>query len=175
VPPSLGLKTFEEQEFLQKVAKIVVPAYKKLTFYMTDGRIIEKNWESTALKDCWTDELKKKQRNWIARYRQSGGDGRYTVFSGRIRCPRCGVTFIRIQDKRKDGTVPYWRVRSRHKCVHRTGIKEDTLKKTAASLLGIPEFDEEVFKAKIKGIEIQEDGSLLFRFLDGHAEGVDLP
>jgi site-specific DNA recombinase len=171
----LGTEAFEEKEFLQKVAKIVVPAYKKLTFYMTDGRIIEKNWESTALKDCWTDELKKKQRNWIARYRQSGGDGRYTAFSGRIRCPRCGVTFIRIQDKRKNVTVPYWRVRSKHKCVHRTGIKEDTLKKAAASLLGIPKFDEEVFKAKIKCIEIQEDGSLLFRFLDGHVEGVDLP
>lgn len=170
----LGTEDFEEQEFLQKVAKIVVPAYKKLIFYMADGRVIEMNWESTALKDCWTEELKKKQRNWMTRYRQDGGAGRFTVFSGRIRCPRCGVTFIRTLDKRKDGAVPYWRVRGRHKCIHRTGIKEDTLKKTAASILGIPEFDAEVFKTKIKDIEIQEDGSLLFRFLDGHTEGVDL-
>lgn len=49
------------------------------------------------------------------------------------------------------------------------------LEKTAASILGIPEFDAEVFKTKIKDIEIQEDGSLVFRFLDGHTEGVDLP
>ena len=34
--------------------------------------------------------------------------------------------------------------------------------------------DAEVFKTKIKDIEIQEDGNLLFRFLDGHTEGVDL-
>ena len=38
----LGTEDFEEQKFLQKVAKIVVPAYKKLMFYMTDGRVIEK-------------------------------------------------------------------------------------------------------------------------------------
>lgn len=171
----LGTEEFEEQEFIRKVAEIVVPAYKKLTFYMTDGRIIGCDWESTASTDCWTDELKERQRAWIARHRQSGGDGRFTVFSGRIRCPKCGVTFIRIQDKRKNGTVPYWRVRSKHKCIHRSGIKEDALKKTAASILGIPEFDADVFKANIKDIEIQEDGSLLFRFLDGHAEGADLP
>ena len=48
------------------------------------------------------------------------------------------------------------------------------MKKIAASILGIPEFDTEVFKTKIKDIEIQEDGSLVFRFLDGHTEGVNL-
>lgn len=167
----LGIDEFDENVFAQQVKKIVVPSYKQLIFYLKDGRKIERQWNSDAQKDCWTDELKNKQRQWMKKYHQNGTDKRYTAFSERICCPICGVTFTRCLDKRNKGKVAYWRCKGKNKCSHIRGIKEETLKSIVANILHMVSFDEGIFREKVKQIEIQKDGSLLFRFFGGNSKG----
>lgn len=170
----LGTDSFNKNTFFQQVKKIVVPAYKVLVFHLKDGRIIEKQWNSTARKECWTDELKEKQRQWMKKYHQNDASKRYTAFSERICCPICGVTFTRCLEKRKREKVAYWRCKGKRKCSHVTGIKEETLKIIAASVLQMVSFDGEIFRNKVERIEIQRDGSLLFQFFNGYSKGVTL-
>ena len=117
------------------------------------------------------DELKGKQRQWMKQYHQSGNSKRYTAFSERILCPTCKATFTRCLERRKKGKTAYWRCQRKRRCIHIGGIKEDSLKSMAADILHCSEFDEAVFRQKVKQIEIQEDGSLLFRFFDGRSKG----
>lgn len=60
--------------------KIVVSSYHTLVFYFKDGNVTTQEWKSTALKDMWTDEQKKKQRQWMEMYHQNDTSGRYTAF-----------------------------------------------------------------------------------------------
>lgn len=91
----LGMATFDEDEFLQRVEKIGVPAYHSLIFYLKDGTVIKQPWKSTALKDMWTEKRKKEMQQRMAQYRKSGRSSRYSAFSERIFCPTCDVKFVR--------------------------------------------------------------------------------
>lgn len=51
----------------------------------------------------WTDEQKKKQRQWMETYHQRDTSGRYTAFSECIVCPACQTKFIRCLEKRMNG------------------------------------------------------------------------
>lgn len=46
-------------------------------------------------------------------------------------------------------------------------IRDDILKETSAKALGMPEFDEEVFKKKVKGIQVLRNNRLIYFFTDG--------
>lgn len=170
----LGLSEFNENNFMQCVEKIVVPAYQTLVFHLSDGRIIEQKWESTARKDCWTDELKLRQKKWMEQYRQSKKSKRYHAFSGRIYCPTCNATFVRCLDWRKNGKVPYWRSRGEHKCNHVSGIREDRLENLVAVMFNTHSYDSDIFRQNVKRIEIQKNGDLLFWLTDGSSKGVKL-
>ena len=65
----LGLDTFDEDAFLGKVEKIVIPDRNVMVFHMKDGRTIRREWRSTAKRDVWTPERKSL---WSA-YNRSGG------------------------------------------------------------------------------------------------------
>lgn len=171
----LGMATFDEDEFLQRVEKIVVPAYHSLIFYLKDGTVIKQPWKSTALKDMWTEKRKKEMQQRMAQYRKSGRSSRYSAFSERIFCPTCDVKFVRCLETRKNRRVAYWRSRNKHKCVHTSGIQEDWLKKKAAALLGESTFDEQKFREQVEWIEVQKNRTLLFRFYSRENKEVQLP
>ena len=116
------------------------------------------------------DELKGKQRQWMKQYHQSGNSKRYTAFSERIFCPTCKATFTRCLERRKKGKTAYWRCQRKRRCIHIGGEKKNPFTNNH-DLLHCSEFDEAVFRQKVKQIEIQEDGSLLFRFFDGRSKG----
>ena len=171
----LGMATFDEDEFLQRVEKIGVPAYHSLIFYLKDGTVIKQPWKSTALKDMWTEKRKKEMQQRMAQYRKSGRSSRYSAFSERIFCPTCDVKFVRCLETRKNRKVAYWRSRNKHKCVHISGIREDWMKETAAALLGESTFDEQIFREQVERIEVQKNRTLLFRFYSGENKEVKLP
>lgn len=164
---ALGLSTFSEDEVLQSIQKIIVPTYHTLVFYLANGEVITQKWESTALKDCWTDKLKCQQRAWMERYRQSGRSKRYHPFSGRIYCPICKTKFVRCRER--SGNI-YWRSKGKHKCVHVRGIQENKLECLVATLLDSHPFDGDLFRSKVSDIEIMEDGNVIFRMVDGKCE-----
>lgn len=172
---ALEMAIFDKTEFLQRVEKIVVPAYHSLLFYLKDGKVIKQPWKSTALKDMWTEKRKEQVQQRMVQYRKSGLSSRYSAFSERIFCPTCDVKFVRCLETRKNRRVAYWRSRNKYKCVHTSGIQEDWLKKTAAALLGESTFDEQKFREQVEWIEVQKNRTLLFRFYSGENKEVQLP
>lgn len=171
---ALEMAIFDKTEFLQRVEKIVVPAYHSLLFYLKDGKVIKQPWKSTALKDMWMEKRKEQVQQRMVQYRKSGLSSRYSAFSERIFCPTCDVKFVRCLETRKNRRVAYWRSRNKHKCVHTSGIQEDWLKKTAAALLGESTFDEQKFREQVEWIEVQKNRTLLFRFYSGENKEVQL-
>lgn len=57
----LGIETFDETVFTKHVREIVVVGTNTLTIRFHDGHEETTTWESTARKDCWTDERRKEQ------------------------------------------------------------------------------------------------------------------
>lgn len=55
---ALGLEEFDEDVFLERVDYILVGPDQKLEFHFYDGTVKVQKWESTAKKDCWTEEHK---------------------------------------------------------------------------------------------------------------------
>lgn len=172
---ALGMDVFNEKEFVRRVEKIVVSSYHTLVFYFKDGNVTTQEWKSTALKDMWTDEQKKKQRQWMEMYHQNDTSGRYTAFSERIVCPACQTKFIRCLEKRKNRQVAYWRCRGENRCIHVRSIKEEWLQRMAAETMGKLEFDDTAFRTQVQRIKVQDNETLLFLFSDGHTKEVKLP
>ena len=171
----LGLQVFDENIFLEKVDTITVPEYHVMVFNMKDGRKIVRHWKSTANKESWTEKLKDRQRVWTKRYRMSGKSERYSVFTDRILCVQCNICFKRCLDKRKNGSVAYWRCKLSGKSCKIPGIREDPLKQMAATVLGLPVFDDAVFRKQIDHIETGKADELIFCFSDGRRKSCSWP
>lgn len=89
------------------------------------------------------------------------------VFSGMIVCGNCGGHYIRKMSRGK----PFWncsttQVRGANVC-RTQKIPEETIKSAAASVLGLRDFDETVFKAEIASIRIPAFNRLVFVLNDG--------
>jgi site-specific DNA recombinase len=93
-------------------------------------------------------------------------------FTGIIHCLRCGANFRRKIDA---GGTKYEKIswscstfttRGKAFCSARR-IPEDILRQKCAEALGLCEYDAEVFKARVKGINIPDNGILVFIFQDG--------
>lgn len=94
----------------------------------------------------------------------------YHTFTHFIKCGRCGANYRCQTHKRVDGTV----VRSWY-CSSPTavgcskvGIREDTLKALIADVIGLPEFDEELFNQQLAYATVPADNQIVFHFRDGH-------
>jgi len=104
----LGLDEFNGAVFAERLERIDVPADGTLVFHFYDGTEVTKGWESTAKKDCWTEEYKDRQREWMQNY-MAMGEGRFSPFTTRIKCGVCGGSCRRQTQDCKDGKVSYWR------------------------------------------------------------------
>ncbi len=162
----LGLDEFDEQIFSKRIERIDVPYKGLLIFNFTEGEVLSKEWHSTARTDCWTDELKSKvresRRNYLLR-----GIGPYSPFTSRIKCGCCGEYVKRQSEHKSENHKVFWRCRNR--CGIK-GILEDELKSISAEVLGIKEFDGELFMSRIDHITTIKSGLIEFFFKDGHIE-----
>jgi len=165
---ALGLPEFDEDTFSGRVAKVTIPATGTMVFELTDGTSFEHHWSRNAKKESWTAE----RRKAVSEYRRSRETGWkcYHTFTHFIKCGRCGANYRCQTHKRVDGTV----VRSWY-CSSPTavdcskvGIREDTLKALIADVMGLPEFDEELFNQQLAYATVPADNEIAFHFRDGH-------
>lgn len=163
----LGLDEFDEQVFAERVERIDVPDGGILVFHFYDGTEVVKEWASTAKKDCWTDEFKDRQREWVRNY-MAKGEGRFTPFTTRIKCGICGGSCRRQTQKCSDGKISYWRCsgQDRKGCGIK-GIREPELMEITAKLMGTAEFDADAFREQVQQITMVKSGLLEFTFTDG--------
>ena len=166
----LGLDEFDDEVFAERIERIDVPDGGILVFHFYDGTEVTKEWESSAKKDCWTDEYKDRQREWVRSY-MAKGEGRFTPFTTRIKCGCCGGSCRRQVQGTSDGKTAYWRCSGSGatNCGIR-GIREPELMEIAAGLMGLPEFDGDAFREQVDHITMVKSGLLEFNFTDGHTE-----
>jgi hypothetical protein len=94
-----------------------------------------------------------------------------TVFTGKIRCEVCGVNFQRATKHYKNNRTKVMVCANRKKgkpcgCDTRE-IPEKVLESVTAEVLGLPEFDEDVFLKKIKMIVIPDKNHMVYHFHSG--------
>lgn len=166
----LGLEEFDEQVFLDRIDHIEVPESKVMTFFLNDGQVITRRWESTARADSWTEE---RRQAWGDRHKNKATNPNrhaYHEFTGFIKCGCCGANYRCLTHKGKDGTSrKSWHCSGpRDQCTNAT-IKDDTMKRLVTEVLGLTEFDESVMDAQMEKATMQNH-TVTFQFLDGHTE-----
>lgn len=144
-----------------------------LTFRFYDGHEVTTKWQSTAKTDWWTDERRKL---WGERHkRKDTNPNRNTFyeFTGFIKCGCCGANYRCQSGKRKDGTPTrsWYCTGPRSEC-RNPAIRDDTMKRLVADVLGLDEFDEAAMDARIENATIL-DHTVTFHFRDGHTESRD--
>lgn len=164
----LGMGAFDGKELRDRVDHISVPERRVLVFHLKNGSEIIRHWVSTAKKDCWTDEYKDRQREWVHNF-MARDDTKFSAFTTRMRCGVCGGPLRRATQTSAtaaDGKQKYWRCVTAAKCGVR-GIREEVLEEISARLLGIAEFDGDAFRERVDHIDVFPGGRLEFFFTDG--------
>lgn len=172
---ALGLEEFDEDVFLEKVDYIMVNPNCQLEFHFYDGTTKVQTWKSTAKKDCWTDEQKDRQREWMRR--NMATSSRFSPFTTRVVCGCCGGSCRRQTQPSKlseTGKIAYWRCSGGTKtnCGIK-GIREPELMEITAQVMGTPEFDGNAFREQVAHITMVESGKLEYTFLDGHTQDAE--
>lgn len=169
---ALGLEEFDEDIFLERVDYILVDLDQKLEFHFYDGTVKVQEWESTARKDCWTDEHKDRQRAWIKEHMATSS--RFSPFTTRVVCGCCGGSCRRQTQPSKlsdTGKIAYWRCSGGAKTnCDIKGIREPELMEITAQVMCTPEFDGDAFREQVDHITMVESGKLKYTFLDGHTQ-----
>lgn len=113
-----------------------------------------------------------------ARRRELGVFANWSIntscFTSKIKCGRCGKSYQRSNRKgRKDPNANYtiWICGTRRKTgnadCRNKDIPELVLKKACADVLGLPQFDENIFSAEVEHIEILAPNEMIFFFNGG--------
>lgn len=161
----LGLEKFDEDIFLDEIEKIVVNGKDELIFHFYDGHILLKKWKSTARTDCWSAEARAAKSAYTKKNPRSSGT--ITCFTCKINCSKCGQNLRRHTSTRVSGEkAHHWRCPPLNSCGH-NGLEENLLKTISADVLGINEFDENIFSEKIESITVVSNEELIFTLKDG--------
>ena len=95
-----------------------------------------------------------------------------TCFSGKIRCPHCGISYGHLRPRR-GSSISYWVCGSKRKkkvgdgCPVKGAMSEVAIRKCCAEALGLDEFDEAVFTERVDHLEVPEKDRLTFFMKDG--------
>jgi site-specific DNA recombinase len=166
----LGLSEFNEAVFLEKVDHIEVPEKYTLQFFLKDGTKITRPAPNTGHQDCWTAEYRAETSKKRREHPYAKGT---TELSGRIKCTACGCNFRRCTQPASNPNKPkmhYWRCSAHGKGCITIGLREDVLKKQIAEVMGIPEYDADLFKNQIPVIYVKDKDLLEIHFKDGRVE-----
>lgn len=102
-------------------------------------------------------------------------------FTGKIKCPYCGVSYMHNRRTKNGSFQEYWNCGSKKKkkvgdgCPVGGTINHKNLIKACAGVLGLSEFDEEVFLDRVDYIEVPQKYTLEFFFKDGNRIIKDCP
>lgn len=100
-------------------------------------------------------------------------------FTGKIKCPHCGVSYMHNKRTDRGGCLEFWCCGSRKKkggrCEVGGSINHENLKKACAEVLGLEEFDEEIFLREVDHIDVPKRYVLEFYMADGRAITKDCP
>jgi site-specific DNA recombinase len=161
----LGLETFDEAVFADRVDHIEVPERSILQFFMKDGTVIRKEAPNTGHQDCWTEEYRKKKSEFML---NNPIDRPGTsCFTTKIKCERCGCNFRRSTSNTQTGMHGYWRCTNEGTECKARGLREDALEVMAAEVLEIPEFDPQFFLDHVDRISVSQSWLLTFYLKDG--------
>ena len=106
----------------------------------------------------------------LQRETHAGTGGRRDAFSGMLHCTKCGKSYKRKTTHGKAAWQCSTFITLGKRFCHTKQIPEDILIATTVSVLGIAEFDEEVFLNQIERIEVPAFNHLVYIFKDGHRE-----
>lgn len=157
----LGLTEFDENVFLARVKNVLVPEPNELVFQFYDGRQMQRHWASTAKKDWWTPQRRAAVSE--ARRKKALRRKEMTCFTSKIKCEHCGWNFRH----QKEAKISYWRCAKPHHDCGTVGLREDRLKSMIAEVLGLTEFDEQVFLEEMEEIRVKSAEHIVFCFKDG--------
>ena len=169
---ALGLEEFDEDVFLEKVDYIMVNPNCQLEFHFYDGTTKVQTWKSTAKKDCWTDEQKDRQREWMRR--NMATSSKFSPFTTRVVCGCCGGSCRRQTQPSKlseTGKIAYWHCSGGAKtnCGIK-GIREPELMEITSKVMGTPAFDGATFREQVDHITMVKSGLLEYTFTDGRTQ-----
>lgn len=123
-------------------------------------------------RDTYERILEERARR-AARYQPNPKTPATYPFSGMITCEKCGARFRR-KTANAGGKYekPVWicatfNSKGKARCASRQ-IPEGILEEVAARAMGLAEFDEAAFAARVEAIRVPENGTLVFVFCDGH-------
>ena len=93
-------------------------------------------------------------------------------FTGKIKCPYCGFSYVHCTAKRKSGKrEDYWKCGSTKKkgghCPTAGTILDKKLREACARALGLSEFDDEAFLTQVDHIEVPERHCITIFMKDG--------
>lgn len=145
----LGLASFDENIFLEKVDRIEIPRPHTLLFFFKDGTTASRAWEDLLFTAPWTEERKQ-------RLQERNRSRAKFPFSGKLQCTQCGSFLIHGLTRRT--RKPYWFCRH----CHGYSIPEEKLEAAAAEFLKISTFDSDTFRRQIECIKVPPDGDLIF-------------
>lgn len=146
----LETKEFKEELFERRVKQMVVQENGDIQFLLTGGEtrlwknsLLNSNTHIVTVTDC---------------------------FQGKIICGKCGNTYHRVVSANK--WVYWYCIGKKRKGVicDSTNYADFRLRIISAEILGLDEFDDEVFAQQIERITVLEDGSLAFKFKEGRTE-----
>ena len=165
---ALGLEVFDADAFAEQVEKIMVPSANTLVFHFYDGRVISKEWKSTAKKDWWTPE---RRRLWSERHkRKDTNPNKNTTyeFTGFIRCGQCGSNYRCQSNVLKDGTrTRSWYCTAPSGVCDKVAIRDETMKALVTEVLGLEAYDEAAMDAQLEYASVLKN-TVTFHFRDGH-------
>lgn len=146
---ALGCEEFDEEIFTQEVIGITVLDGGDLEFRLLGGKT--KIWKNLHVNDSRPE---------------------FTVtdcFQNKIFCGKCGYAYHRAVS---GGKWCYWYCAAKkHKgegrCDSTINYTDYALRCVSAFMLGLEDFDKQVFSDRIERITVEEDGSLTYRFTYG--------
>lgn len=146
----LETDSFDEEIFESRVKDIIVLKNGDLEFHLIGGET--RRWKNLHLNP--------------PRHTATLTD----AFQGRIRCVRCGNTYHRVNSANK---WVYWYCMGKKKkgsSCDSPNYTDYQLRQISAHILGLEEFDEQIFAEQIEGITVLDDGSLEYHFYEGRTE-----
>lgn len=149
---ALGAEDFDEETFSREVIGITILDGGDVEFRLTGGRT--KVW-----KNLHVDDTRPK----------------FTVtdcFQNKIFCAKCGRPYHRVVSGMRWSNWCYITKRYGYKgeSCDAVNYTDYALRCVSAFMLGLDEFDEQIFTEKVDRITVETDGSLTYRFTDGKEE-----
>ena len=102
-----------------------------------------------------------------------------TCFTGKIKCPHCGVSYMHNKRTDRGNYLEFWCCGSRKKkggrCEVGGSINHKNMAKACTEVLGLEEFNEEIFLREVDHIDVPKRYVLEFHMTDGRVITKDCP